>query len=181
MKKLLIALTCTAGLLVAGSAQAGIFGGGGEQQDQSLFQKMDENQDGQVSQQEFSDYSFEDQDKTQLFNMLDEQGKGQIDQQQWQMKQGESGGSMQEMGSSSGGSMGSMGDTGTQQYGATEGETGGTTGSQEYGSTTDEVAPPMTGDTPGSPQGDTQEYGTTEGETGGMTSGGSSGGAGSGQ
>lgn len=142
MKRLLIALTCTTGLLVAVSAQAGIFGGGGEQQDQSLFQKMDENKDGQVSQQEFSDYSFEDQDKTQLFNMLDEQGKGQIDQQQWQMKQGGSDGSMQEMGSS--------------------------------GGATDDVAPPMTGDTPGSPQGDTPQYGTTD-------DGSSGGGAGSGQ
>jgi hypothetical protein len=153
MKRILIVLTCMAGLSIAGFAQAGIYGGSGEQQDQNLFQKMDENQDGQISQQEFSNHDFEEQDKTQLFNMLDEQGQGQIDQQQWQMKkQGGTSGSMQEMG--------------------TQEEMGGT---QEYG-TSD--APAMTGDTPGSPQGSTPEYGTTEGETGGMTTGGSTGGTG---
>ncbi|EMG37192.1 hypothetical protein PCS_02030 [Desulfocurvibacter africanus PCS] len=160
MKRILIVLTCMAGLSIAGVAQAGIFGGGGEQQDQNLFQKVDENQDGQISQQEFSDYDFEEQDKTQLFNMLDEQGQGQIDQQQWQMKK-------------QGGTSGSMQDMGTQE------ETGATTGdTQEYG-TSD--APAMTGDTPGSPQGSTPEYGTTEGENGGMTSGGSTSGTDSGQ
>ncbi|EGJ49001.1 EF-hand domain-containing protein [Desulfocurvibacter africanus] len=141
MKKLLF-VTCTAGLLFAGVAQAGIFGGGGEQQDQGLFQKIDENQDGQVTQEEFEGYSFEDQEKSKLFSTVDQNQDGQITQEELtsyesssgSLEGGAAGGSTQEMGAT---------DTGATDSGAAGGATGGMTssdtGTQEMGSTSGET------------------------------------------
>ncbi len=118
MKKLILVVSCMAGLLFAGVAQAGIFGGsGGEQQtsgqessqDQGLFQKIDENQDGQISQQEFEAYEFKDQEKSKLFSTIDENQDGQITQEELTTYESTSGGlsdgasgSQQEMGAASG-------------------------------------------------------------------------------
>ena len=140
MKKLLF-VTCTAGLLFAGVAQAGIFGGGGEQ-DQSLFQRMDENQDGQVTQEEFEGYSFDDEEKSKLFSAIDQNQDGQITQEELTAYEASSG-------SLEGGA------AGTQEMGATE-------DTQEMGATdsgaadTQEMGATDTGAT------DTQEMGATD-------------------
>ena len=93
MKKMLLVLTCMAAFLFAGVAQAGIFGGGSEESEgQSLFEKIDQDSDGVITQQEFQDFSLEDEDKTRLFEMLDEQGQGQITKDQWRsMKESHTG------------------------------------------------------------------------------------------
>jgi hypothetical protein len=69
-------------LFGAGLAFADI-GAGVQQQEYSLFEQMDQNGDGIVSESEFQSYSLKEQDKTQLFAVIDQNGDGVISESEW--------------------------------------------------------------------------------------------------
>lgn len=80
--KRVIAFSILALLLGAGVGQADI--APSMQGEASLFEQMDQNADGIVSQSEFEQYSMEEQDKTQLFAVIDQNGDGVISASEWQ-------------------------------------------------------------------------------------------------
>ncbi|WP_027366515.1 EF-hand domain-containing protein [Desulfocurvibacter africanus] len=83
MRKLTIIMASVAiSLLGAGLAFADI-GPGVQQQEYSLFEQMDQNGDGIVSESEFQEYSLKEQDKTQLFAVIDQNGDGVISENEW--------------------------------------------------------------------------------------------------
>ncbi len=60
---------------------------GARQQGYSLFEQMDQNGDGIVSESEFQAYSLREQDKTQLFAVIDQNGDGVISESEWRAYQ----------------------------------------------------------------------------------------------
>ena len=60
---------------------------GAQQQGYSLFEQMDQNGDGIVSESEFQAYSLREQDKTQLFAVIDQNGDGIISESEWRAYQ----------------------------------------------------------------------------------------------
>lgn len=84
MKKLTVIMTSTAvALLCAGAASADVPPGAGQAQ-YSLFEQIDQNGDGIISDSEFQQYSLQGQDRQQLFSIIDQNSDGQISQSEWQ-------------------------------------------------------------------------------------------------
>ncbi|MFO7595965.1 MAG: EF-hand domain-containing protein [Desulfocurvibacter africanus] len=81
--KNIIAFSILTLLLSAGIGHADV-APGMQQEGASLFEQMDQNADGTVSQGEFEQYSLEEQDKTQLFAIIDQNGDGMISESEWQ-------------------------------------------------------------------------------------------------
>lgn len=82
MKKA-IGISIMAVLLCAGISYADV-APGAQQAGGSLFEQMDQNGDGAISQTEFEQYSMEEGDKTQLFSTIDQDADGSITQSEWQ-------------------------------------------------------------------------------------------------
>ncbi len=83
--KNIIAFAILAVILSAGIGHADV--SPGMQREASLFEQMDQNSDGIVSQSEFEQYSLEEQDKTQLFAIIDQNGNGVISESEWRSYQ----------------------------------------------------------------------------------------------
>jgi hypothetical protein len=82
MKVSVIATAAVAALLLAGSAYADV-PAGTQQEGVTLFEQMDQDGDGVVSQGEFEEYSLEEGDKTQLFGVIDQNADGSISESEW--------------------------------------------------------------------------------------------------
>lgn len=87
MRKLTFTLASAAiTLLCAGAAFADI-APGAPQAGYGLFEQMDQNGDGVITESEFQAYDLEAKDKTQLFAVIDQNGDGTISQSEWQAYQ----------------------------------------------------------------------------------------------
>lgn len=87
MRKLMFTLASVGVVfLCVGVAQADVAPGAG-QAGYSLFEQMDQNGDGSVSQSEFQAYNLGEQDKTQLFSVIDQNKDGTISESEWQAYQ----------------------------------------------------------------------------------------------
>lgn len=84
--KTVIASSALALLLGAGIAQADV-APGMQQEEVSLFEQMDQNTDGIVSQSEFEQYSLGRQEKVQIFTVIDKDGDGTITVTEWRLYQ----------------------------------------------------------------------------------------------
>lgn len=82
----LIMASVAMSVLFAGLASADV-PPGAQQQGYSLFEQMDQNGDGIVSESEFRAYSLREQDKTQLFAVIDQNGDGVISESEWRAYQ----------------------------------------------------------------------------------------------
>jgi len=49
-----------------------------------LFEDMDQDGDGVVTQQEFVEYEFDEQQRIELFSVMDQNGDGEISRQEWE-------------------------------------------------------------------------------------------------
>ncbi|EMG37195.1 EF-hand domain pair [Desulfocurvibacter africanus PCS] len=83
MRKLTIIMASVAISLFGASLAFADIGPGVQQQEYSLFEQMDQNGDGIVSESEFQEYSLKEQDKTQLFAVIDQNGDGVISESEW--------------------------------------------------------------------------------------------------
>ena len=86
MKGTVIATAAVAALLLAGSAYADV-PAGMQQEGVTLFEQMDEDGDGVVTQSEFEEYSLEEGDKAQLFGVIDQNNDGIISESEWRAYQ----------------------------------------------------------------------------------------------
>lgn len=87
MRKLIIIMASVAIALIGIGLAFADIPPGAQQQGYSLFEQMDRNGDGIVSESEFQSYSLEAQDKTQLFAVIDQNGDGIISMTEWQSYQ----------------------------------------------------------------------------------------------
>lgn len=94
MKKI-IGFSILAALLCAGVSYADV-APGAQQAEGGLFEQMDQDGDGVVSDTEFEEYRTEKGDETMLFSTVDQNADGTISQSEWQAY--ESGSGQQEMG-----------------------------------------------------------------------------------
>jgi hypothetical protein len=87
MRKLTIIMASVAISLFGACLAFADIGPGVQQQEYSLFEQMDQNGDGIVSESEFQSYSMREQDKTELFAIIDKDGNGVISMTEWQSYQ----------------------------------------------------------------------------------------------
>lgn len=84
MRKLTIIMVSVAISLFGASLAFADVAPGMQQEGVSLFEQMDQDSDGVVSESEFEQYSMKEQDKTEIFTVIDQDGDKTITATEWQ-------------------------------------------------------------------------------------------------